>query len=60
MITVQFLNGQGETMYWRGGHLGAVDGGLVVGSVVFAGDQVGTVGASGNAARAGLEARLCR
>ena len=48
-VTISFKDADGGTSYVRLGHLGTVS----VGSTVSAGEQVGTVGASGNAATAG-------
>ena len=50
-VMIQFEMDDGGTGFWRGGHLGTVN--AKVGQPVTAGQQVGTVGASGNAAVAG-------
>ena len=50
-VMIQFEMDDGGTGFWRGGHLGTVN--AKVGQPVTAGQRVGTVGASGNAAVAG-------
>ena len=51
-VLIRFTDSSGNTRYWRGGHL-AQGIHLKPGDNVSAGEMVGRVGASGNAAVAG-------